>query len=297
MNVASLNIEELHNRFMLEQCPYWDLFNARGKDRLGKFRDDDDSIVSDQERVLYAWLQLEELLNTIPYGRAKITLRKSSSANAAAAITLYVQWGIAPTARSRAAGLGSSTSLGPAYAPQGVDSNPLMLIIKMQEETSRREAQAREAAHAREMDNMRLLLETKFEAQNLQSQIEGMQEGDGGGNMELVKDIVGMVRPFLMPAVRGAQPAMAPAQLGTAHGTGEVIADPLPPRPAVDAEGNRPAERRFCVTTALDHISVIRKNLPEYHVNDIIHALAIFTQNDPVEANMMVGMLMQKVAP
>jgi hypothetical protein len=50
------------------------------------------------------------------------------------------------------------------------------------------------------------------------------------------------------------------------------------------------------VDKALQHIQVIRKNLPEYHVNDVIEALALFTQNQPDQARNVLGMLMQNKA-
>lgn len=285
MQIASISPEQLEARFMLEEAPYWWLqSSARGKETLGKFREED-HYASDEEKLLDSWMQLEELLGTIPYGRAKVILKKNKSDNLQNSITLTVQWGTAPQRAPGRAGIGSS--LAPAGAPN--QNNMLLYMLEMQKEANKREAQAREAAHAREMETMRSLLETKFHAQSLEAEIEGM--GQPSLNEELIRSVVDIGKAYLM-----RPPTQLPAaQLGTAgQGSGQVI-DPPPPPPAVDAEGNRPAERRFSVDLALQHISVVRKNLPEYHINDVLHALALFTQQQPDQAKSTVMMLMQMV--
>lgn len=290
MQIASLSPEQLEARFMLEEAPHWWLQSVtRGKKTLGKFREAD-HYASDEERLLDAWMQLEELLQTIPYGRADVILKKNKSDNVQNSVTLTVQWGNAPQRAGRAA-IGSS--LAPAHSAGSVtasaqnDGNMLLYMLEMQKEANKREAEAREAAHAREMETMRSLLETKFHAQSLEAEIEGM--GQPSLNEELIRSVVDIGKAYLM-----RPPTLPPAQLGTAgQGSGQVI-DPPPP-PEVDAEGNRPGERRFSVDLALQHISVVRKNLPEYHINDVLHALALFTQQQPDQAKSTVTMLMQMV--
>lgn len=276
MQLASLSVEQLHNRFMLEEAPYWWLYNATRKELIGKFQDNDEDVVSDEERLLYAWMQLEELLNTIPYGRAKIILKKNKTDNVQNSPTLYVQWGAAPGK----AGIGSS--LAPAFAQN--DSSMLMTLLNMQEKANEREAIAREAAHAREMETMRSLLEAKFHAQSLEAEIEGM--GAPTMSEELLRGVVDIAKTMMM------RPAAPAAALGTAgQGSGEKIDAPLPPPPVHEGQ-DLPGQRRFSVDLALQHISVIRKNLPEYNVNDVIEALALFTQQQPDQARHVIGMLM-----
>lgn len=285
MQIASLTVPQLEQRFFLEEAPYWWAYNGtRSKELLGKFREGE-GYASDEERILDAWMQLEELLSTIPYGRARIVLKTSPSANVANSPTLTVQWGQAPdrTGGTRSA-IGST--IGPAAAPD----NMLLYMLEMQKEANARESQSREAAHAREMENMRALLETKFHAESLEAEIEGMSAP--GMSQELIREGMGMVKAIF------AQPRLpaAPAALGTlGQGSGETIDAPLAP-PTTDAEGNKPGERRFSVDMALQHISVVRKNLPEYHVNDILQALALFTSQQPDMARGMVGQLMSMVS-
>ncbi|MEL6356234.1 MAG: hypothetical protein AAFQ37_04795 [Bacteroidota bacterium] len=93
MQIAPLHINQLRDRFFLEAAPFWWLSNAsRQKELLGKFRDDDPS-VDGEEKLLYSWMQLEELLATIPYGHARVILKKNVSDNVANSPTLYVKWG------------------------------------------------------------------------------------------------------------------------------------------------------------------------------------------------------------
>lgn len=281
MQVASLSIEGLEKRFFLEEAPHWWAYNAtRSKDLLGKFREGE-SYASDEERLLDGWLQLEELLSTIPYGRARIILKKSASANVSQSPTLTVQWGKAPAR----AGIGSTSPFAPASAHN--NSDMLLQMLQMQEKNFERQEAAREAAHAREMATMQQLLEAKFNAQSLEAEIEGM----GGSTIseDLLRGFVDIAKTMVM---RPAAPAAALGTLG--QGSGEQV--PAPEAPAAsraDGQEELPGHRRFSVDKALQHIQVIRKNLPEYHVNDVIEALALFTQQQPDQARNVLGMLMQ----
>jgi hypothetical protein len=284
MQVASLSIEGLEKRFFLEEAPHWWAYNAtRSKDLLGKFREGE-SYASDEERLLDGWMQLEELLQTIPYGRARIILKKSASANVSQSPTLTVQWGKAPAR----AGIGSTSPFAPASAHN--NSDMLLQMLQMQEKNFERQEASRESAHAREMATMQQLLEAKFTAQSLEAEIEGM----GGSTIseDLLRGFVDIAKTMVM---RPGQPAAALGTLG--QGSGEQVPVPEPPTPPQgDGQGELPGHRRFSVDKALQHIQVIRKNLPEYHVNDVIEALALFTQNQPDQARNVLGMLMQNKA-
>ncbi|MFT6001231.1 MAG: hypothetical protein ACI81P_003700 [Neolewinella sp.] len=279
-SLASLSVEQLHNRFMLEKAPYWWLYNATRKEKIGNFIDDDESVISEEERLLYAWLQLEELLNTIEYGRAKVILKKNKSDNVQNSTTLYVQWGTQPGRAS----IGSSSSFAPASAHN--NSNMLLQMLQMQEKNFERQEAAREAAHAREMGTMQQLLEAKFTAQTLESEIEGM----GGSTIseDLLRGFVDIAKTMVM---RPGQPAAALGTLG--QGSGDQITAPAPPSITEEGQAEPPGHRRFSVDLALQHIAVIRKNLPEHNVNDVIEALALFTQQQPDQARNVLGMLMQ----
>ncbi|MEM9929929.1 MAG: hypothetical protein AAF840_08935 [Bacteroidota bacterium] len=282
MQLASLSVEQLHNRFMLEKSPYWWLYNATRKEKIGNFIDDDASVVSDEERLLYSWMQLEELLNTIAYGRAKVVLKKNKSDNVQNSTTLYVQWGKSP---GRSPSIGS-TGFSPAAAHN--NSDMLLQMLQMQEKNFERQEAAREAAHAREMATMQQLLEAKFTAANLEAEIEGM--GAPTMSEELLRGFVDIAKTMVM------RPAAPPPQaaLGTlGQGSGEQVPAPAP-APTPDSSGELPGHRRFSVDKALQHIQIIRKNLPEYHVNDVIEALALFTQQQPDQARHVLSMLMPK---
>ncbi|MEM9525800.1 MAG: hypothetical protein AAGA31_04275 [Bacteroidota bacterium] len=283
MQIASLTIAQLEERFFLEKAPYWWAYHAsRAKDKIGQFREGEE-YASDEEKLLDAWMQLEELFKTIEYGRAKVVMKTSQ--NATSGITLTVQWGQAP-ARPGRPGIGT-TSHAPAAAQ---NNNMLLYMLEMQKEANAREAQAREAAHAREMETMRALLETKFRAENLEAEIEGMGEPSMSeelmrGFIDIAKTMVG--RPALPP------PAAALGTLG--QGDSEPIAPP-PPRDSDPGNPDPPGQRKFSVDLALQHIAVIRKNMPEYHINDILHGLALFTEHQTDQAKTYLGMMLQSVS-
>jgi len=278
MQLAPLTVEQLSNRFMLEKSPHWWAYRAGSRDVVGKFREEED-YASDEEKLLDGWMQLEELINTHAHGKLKVVLKKNKSDNLDKSITLHVKWGAAPGRAG--AGIGASTSYAPAFAPNPNDM--LLQMLTMQEKNFERQEASREAAHAREMATMQQLLEAKFTAQSLEAEIEGM--GGSSISEDLLRGFIDVAKTMVM------RPA-APAALGTiGQGSNEQIPSPEMPPPPPAAE-EKPGHRQFSVDLALRHIAVIRKNIPDYHVNDVIEALALYTQEQPEQAKQMLGMLM-----
>ncbi|MEM6772165.1 MAG: hypothetical protein AAF597_16445, partial [Bacteroidota bacterium] len=90
----TLTIEALRERFFLEKSPYWTVHNAsRPSELISKYRHDENYAVTEQELVIFSWMQLEELFINLRSGYGKIVLRKNPSDNVKNSPTLYVRWG------------------------------------------------------------------------------------------------------------------------------------------------------------------------------------------------------------
>lgn len=261
MNVATLNIEQLKNRFFLENAPHWWLYNIRGKELLGKFRDDD-STVSDEEKTLYSWLQLEQLLQDFRYGTGKIVLKKNPSDNIHNSPQLHVAWG-----QKADNVIGSTTT---AYNGGGGNMEAMYeKILQMQEKS-----------HQQQLDLVTKLMETRFDKERLEEAIEGMASPSVSeellrGGLDILKGVVMQPRPQ--------------GQLGTLSMEGEN------PNPTSQNSTLPPTDRPFSVDQVVADAAVIKQALPQYNPNDVIRAIALFAHKNPDQAANYIGMLMQTV--
>ncbi|MEM6397781.1 MAG: hypothetical protein AAF741_15640 [Bacteroidota bacterium] len=263
-SIASLTPEQLRQRFFLEESPYWWLQNATRKNELiGKFRDDDPEVRSSEEKLLYSWMQLEELLQTIPFGYGRVVLKKNPTDNIANSPQLYVSWG-------QTQGKTSSAVL------SGTGGQYLDM-----ERFYERMLTFQQKAHETQMEQMKTLMQMGFEKEQLEAEIEGLQEP--GMNEMFLKEGMGLLRTVL------AKPRPA-GQLGTLGEGSEAPASGTKPT-ASTAEGNRP----FSMDQAIGDINVIRKSLPGHHPNDVLRALALFCQSSPGQAESYITMLIQQV--
>lgn len=254
--VAALNIDQLQLRFQLEESPYWWLYNGhRAKEVIGKFRPEAAGYASPEEKMLDSWMQLEELIKTIPHGYGRVVLKKNATDNISSSITHFVSWG---KAQNGGASIGSSSTTN--------INNEAMFerLMTMQQ-----------AAHEREMELMTKLLETKHHNENLNAAIEGM--GEPSMSEELLRGGLDILKTMVRPT--------SPAMLGTA---GVAEEQPAPPP---TGETNRP----FSTDQALADIGVIKAKLPGYHPNDVLRALALFCHQQPQEAHQYIGMLIKQV--
>lgn len=104
---ASLTVQQLKDRFFLEQAPYWWAYDARKRNECrSKFRSEED--IPKEELLEWSWLQLEELISVHPSGHFRIVLKKSPNENTQNAPTYYVRWG-----QQEAGQIASSQSIAP----------------------------------------------------------------------------------------------------------------------------------------------------------------------------------------
>lgn len=258
---ASLSVEQLGDRFQVERCPYWFVYNAsRSKEMMAKFREDSDTPLTKDELMAESWTQLEYFLITHPGGHGRVVLKGSPSANVSTSPQLYVKWGSVAENKGSVAGIGNSSP----------NNNATMIdkLLKMQE----RHFEQRMADKDR-------LIELVLENRNLESAVEGLQEPSMQeellkGGIEIAKTIFGSPRPT--------------PSLGTA---GDGSFEQSKPESNNSAKG-----RPFSIDQALSDLGVVRKNLSDdHHINDVVRALALLFHQKPQEANTYVSMLINQV--
>ncbi|MEO0733391.1 MAG: hypothetical protein AAFZ52_11190 [Bacteroidota bacterium] len=267
---STLNKEGLRRRFFLEEAAHWWAYDmARRKTMVSKFRDND-PVLTDEEKLMYSWLQLEELMDEYQSGHFLVVLKKNASDNANKSPNVYVKWGADAGAR-----LGSSAVPGRPGVPS-TESALMERIFQMQEQN-----------HRDQMDLVKQLLTERHTRENLEDQIEGIANAPAGisesllqGGLDILKTMV-QPQPATMGAL-GVGGQAPPSPEGAAAGD-------IPPQPSQD--GPRP----FSLDQAIADINVIRQALPNRHVNDVIRALAVFAANSPGQADQYLGMLINSM--
>ncbi|MEM9529188.1 MAG: hypothetical protein AAGA31_21440, partial [Bacteroidota bacterium] len=260
---STLNLEQLRQRFFLEESPFWWAYDANRRNAtVSKFRDND-PVLTDEEKLMYSWMQLEELIQMYQTGHFKVVLKKNSGDNVSKSPTYHVKWGAAA-----GAGIGSSTAM--------VNAQKVSEVALME-----RMFQLQEQNHRDQMEMMKQLLTERHTRENLEDQIEGMNSAGPGISESLLHGGLDILKSMLRPV---------PAQVGTLETAGTVpppnsAGGEIPPQPSSD--GARP----FSLDQAIADIGIIRNALPNRHVNDVIRAIAVFAHNSPAQADQYLGML------
>lgn len=258
-SVATLTPEQLRNRFFMEAAPHWHIYTgATGKTMLSKFRDDDNTI-TEEEKVTYSWMQLEELFRTIDHGYGRIVLRKNPSDNLHLSPQYFITWGRA-----------DQNAIGNAISPSTIRNTGGSMEGVFYEKI----LQMQENAHKQQMELMTSLMQAKFEKERLEEAVEGM--GSPSMSEELIRGGVDILKGLVM------QPRMqqSTAQLGT-----------LGTEPATEQKTERP----FSVDQVVADASVLKQVLPQYHPNDVIRAITLFAQGNPSQAGQYISMLMAQI--
>ena len=154
-----LTPERFRDKFMLSKAPYWWAYNARNKkEMLDKFRNDDESLEGD-DLLNYSWLQIEEMIDSYPYGHVQFVLKTSPSANIDQSPKMYVKWGETPSP-------GSIRQRHKGVQTIGSASNALLeLMLNMQQRN-----------FDQQLALTRELIEMKGEKRELESAIAGLEE-------------------------------------------------------------------------------------------------------------------------
>lgn len=267
--LAPLTIDQFHRRFLQEGAPYWWAHDAHRKSEVvAKFRDDEPDL-NDEDKLEYSWLQLEELFQTHPYGHLKVVAKTSPTSNKGNSPTLYVKWG-----DGQPASYGSGRNqpqIGYQNTGQGMGGWQMFQFMLQQQQ------QFYQQLLKNQDENARL----NFENQRLAEAIEGAEEPSM--QETLLKEGIGLLKTFV------AQPTIQPQQQAALGTMGQ--------KPKEIAEDKQPTggQRLVSLDAIMADINLIRNSLPDYHINDIIRALALFSSQNKEQAAMLLGPMISQL--
>lgn len=266
--LAPLSIDQFHRRFLQEASPHWWAYDAhRKREVVAKFRDDDPDMDDSDEKIEYSWLQLEELFQTHPYGHLMIVAKTSPTANKEKSATFYVKWGDSSQPSNYAAGRGVASTTQQNGAMPGWQMFQFML---------QQQQQFYDQLLKNQGENARL----NFENQRLAEAIEGAEAPSM--QQELLKEGIGVLKT-MMSAPR-IQPNQQTAALGT-----------VGQKPRQETEQAAPDRRPVSLDMIMADVTLIRNSLPGYHINDVIKALAMFASQNPQQAELFIGPMIQQI--
>lgn len=252
--LAPLTIAQLEHRFNAERCPVWFAYEANGKKRLvGRFRDDEPDYDED-ERIDYAWAQLEELISSFPYGRLNIVMKKSESSPVDKSPNYKVEWGVFPQRGARSQAIGN-------VAASGAGNWQMMQFFM--EQNSKLVSQM----HQAQMETLQL----QFQNQMLQNELEA--DNTPSTQEKLLEEGIGLVKTFLTN--RSQQ---SPAILGT---MGQREPEPeytttTPAPPASTDEG-------FSIDATMGYVKAITDLFPQHPRIKVLRAfLALAKSNQAI---------------
>lgn len=248
---------------MLSKAPYWWAYNAKNKkEMLDKFRNDDESLEG-EELLHYSWMQIEEMIESYPYGHMMFVLKTSPTANIDQSPKIFVKWGEIPV-------VGGYRSKATPGLPAG-NNHLLELMMTMQQ---------------RNFDQQLLLTKQLVEAQSENRELEAAISG--AEEMSFKETImmrgIDVVEKLMTTPRINAAPQQAVGALGT---VGQKDPSTVQEQPA--------QAKPFSLDLALQHIQVIKAAIPEYSINDIIMVLAIFVQQNTEQARNLIGGLIQQL--
>lgn len=266
--LAPLSIEQFHRRFLQEGAPHWWAYDAhRKREVVAKFRDDDPDMDDNEEKIEYAWMQLEELFQTHPYGHLMVVAKTSPTANKDKSATFYVKWGDSSQPASYAAGRGGVASTTQQSGAPGWQMFQFML---------QQQQQFYDQLLKNQGENVRL----NFENQRLAEAIEGAEAPSM--QQELLKEGIGVLKTMM--AAPRIQPQQQTAALGTVG---------QKQRQAKDTETQ--VARPVSLDAIMADVTLIRNSLTGHHINDVMRALALFSSQNPQQAEMFIGPMIQQI--
>ncbi|MEM1215257.1 MAG: hypothetical protein AAGJ82_06210 [Bacteroidota bacterium] len=255
--LAPLTIQQLQNRFYLEKCPFWFAYEANAKRRMvGRFRDDEEGI-SEEERLDYGWMQLEELLQSFPYGKVHIVLKKTESSRADNSPNYIVEWGVRP-------GRGGQSAVTPtgvgAIGNAGAGNWAMMQYFLQEQQRLTRELQAAQ------MDSLR----AGFENQMLQTALE--EENAPSMQEELLKEGIGVVKTYLT-----SRNMQRPVHVGT---MGQREEQQLPEAQPPVENAKTPQAQPFSIDAAMGYVQAITDLFPQYNRIEVLKAFLAFAKSN-----------------
>lgn len=261
-----LDIDGLRKQFEQHRYPYWRVY--QGKKMLGKFQDDENDYEG-EDLIEYAWLQLEELINSYPSGRVVVSLGKNAQDGRDRRLDLPVQWGkSSPTSP----GIGNSGSMMPAR--HGFDYFQVSQQMAQQQ---------------REYFDQLLKLNNELAAERyarLRAEEELEYASAPSGKEEIFKEVIGIAKTYV--AGMANRP---PVSLGT-------LGQKQTPRESHSVDHNQDKTQIAnsqgpSFDAIIADCNKIAAALPEYHINQVITALADFVESNPGQAKLLLGQLMQ----
>lgn len=195
MSVAALSLEQFKNRFYQEKCPWWFAYDTGPKKTCrGRYKDHDPNM-TEEEVLDWSWIQFEELVSNITYGKLEVVCKSSEQANKGNSPTYTVEWGDASSAPVVIpGGRGRTVQQQPAMGGNWQMMQMMMQMQQnMQNEVNKAQLDAQQA---------------RFESQLLAMQLES--ENSPSMQEELLKEGIGALKT-IVPQLINKQPA----QLGT----------------------------------------------------------------------------------
>lgn len=246
--LAPLTITELQNRFYLEKCAYWFAYEANAKRKMvGRFRDDDPDI-QDEDKLDYAWMQLEELLNSFPYGKVEVVLKSAASSAVEKSPSYTVEWGVMPQrGGGRGAAVGSFGNVG------GGNWQMFQYMLEQQNKVSQ------------QMQNLQLeALRLEFQNKQLNDELEA----DNAPSMQekLMEEGIGLVKTYM--ANKSIKQPQQPVHVGTLGQRNQSDQQQQPPA----KEQQAATRQKFSIDASMGYIQQITDLWPEYGRMEVLRA-------------------------
>lgn len=257
----NLTPESFRNKFMLSNAPYWWAYNARNKkEMVDKFRNDDEQL-SGEALLHYSWMQIEEMIESYPFGHIMFVLKTSPSANVDQSPKVYVKWG-------EDQAIGSSRQK-MATQQGAVGGNALLsLMLSMQQENFNQQ-----------LSLTRQLIEAQSDNRELEAAIAGSEEPS-------------MKEALFMRGVDVLEKVLTTPKIQAPHGALGTVGQAAAPPQELPPTNKQTA---FSLDKALAHINVIKEAIPEAHINDVIEVLAIYVQQNTEQAKALILGLIQQL--
>jgi len=249
--LASLSIEQFQKRFFQEGCPFWFAYQVSAKaDLVGKFRNDDPDL-EDEKKMEYAWMQFEELVENLDYGKIKVYCKSSENANKSNAPAYTVEWGNIPAMGGRRSSYGGGQNQ--------MGSNWQMMQFFLQEQNKLTSELRRQ-----EMEALRLNMEN----QQLAAALEEDAEPDI--KEKLLMEGIGAVKTWI-----SSNKAPQPAKLGTMGQREETTSQSEP-----DNNSTTTDQRPLSIDQSMAYVKAITDLFPQWDRIEILKAFYNLAYNN-----------------
>ena len=257
--LAPISIEQFQECFFQHGRAYWKAYS--GKSCVGRYEHDTD--FEGDEMVEFSWMQFENFVRQYPSGKIQVELRKNPNDSKDRAIKKDVSWGDYT--------IGATNPRQPAMAMPGGNMWPMFQMMLQNQQQN----------FAAQLQSNNEIQRLRFENSQLVDMVEAANQPPA--QIEMVKEIAGIARDFLKPKANFQPQKAALGTLGQ-KGAGEQVKEQ-----AVQAK------QGVSLDKIMVYVRAIATALPEYNVEQVIYALAIYVQQNTEQAKAFLGPMIQQL--